>query len=192
MGVVYVETKPDATETTPEGGKTHQVSETLISLATIQSALGSQFQITGLMLGEAQDLSLLLRSGALPATISIVEERTVGPSLGQENIRLGVLSIEVGLALVVLAMLLYYSVFGIIANIALLINVILLVAILSMIGATLTLPGMAGIVLTVGMAVDANVLSLSGSERSCAMGCRRMAPSMVGLIEHLRRLLMRI
>lgn len=165
MGVVYVESKPtepthkQASDGTPANNAfEHHVSETLISLATIQSALGSQFQITGLTIAEAQDLSLLLRSGALPATISIVEERTVGPSLGQENIRLGVISIEVGLALVVIAMLIYYSVFGIIANIALLINVILLVAILSMIGATLTLPGMAGIVLTVGMAVDANVL----------------------------------
>jgi preprotein translocase subunit SecD len=114
--------------------------------------------VTGLSLNEAQDLSLLLRAGALPAAITIVEERTVGPSLGKENIRLGVISILVGLGLVVFTMLIYYSVFGLIANLALLINVILLVAILSMIGATLTLPGMAGIVLTVGMAVDANVL----------------------------------
>lgn len=157
MGVIYVESHPEesADENAPP---TISVSETLISLATIQSALGSQFQVTGLNIAEAQDLALLLRSGALPATINIVEERTVGPSLGQENIRLGIISIEVGMALVIVSMLLYYSVFGLIANIALFVNVVLLVAILSMIGATLTLPGMAGIVLTVGMAVDANVL----------------------------------
>lgn len=152
MAVLYIETKPE------EGSKTLRTNEMLISIATIQSALGSQFQITGLSLSEAQDLSLLLRAGALPSSISIVEERTVGPSLGQENIRMGVMSIEVGMGLVLLVMLVYYSVFGIIANLALLINVVLLLALLSIMGATLTLPGMAGIVLTVGMAVDANVL----------------------------------
>lgn len=158
MGVVYLETKTEHEEVNGQMVKKNRVIEKLISLATIQTALGSQFQITGLSLQEAQDLSLLLRAGALPAAITIVEERTVGPSLGQQNIHLGIVSIIVGLALVVFMMLIYYSVFGIIANIALLINVVLLVAILSMIGATLTLPGMAGIVLTVGMAVDANVL----------------------------------
>jgi preprotein translocase subunit SecD len=101
---------------------------------------------------------LLSRAGALPATATIVEERTVGPSLGQENIQMGVISIIVGMSLVLLAMLIYYRTFGLIADIALMINVVLLIAILSLIGATLTLPGMAGIVLTVGMAVDANVL----------------------------------
>lgn len=158
MGVVYIESKVEQQNIAGHHVKNLKKTEVLISLATIQSALGSQFQVTGLSLGEAQDLALLLRAGALPATISIVEERTVGPSLGQHNIRLGILSIEVGFALVVLAMIAYYSVFGLIANIALFINVILLIAILSIIGATLTLPGMAGIVLTVGMAVDANVL----------------------------------
>lgn len=158
MGVVYIETKTDQEMVNGQVVKKNRVSETLISIATIQSALGSQFQITGLTLAEAQDLSLLLRAGALPSTITIVEERTVGPSLGQENIRLGVISIAVGMGLVLLTMLVYYSVFGIIANFALMINVVLLIAILSLVGATLTLPGMAGIVLTVGMAVDANVL----------------------------------
>jgi preprotein translocase subunit SecD len=158
MGVVYIETKTDQSVVDGEVVRTHRTIETLISHATIQSALGSRFQITGLSIVEAQNLALLLRSGALPATISIVEERTVGPSLGQENIRLGVMSIVIGMSLVVVAMLLYYSVFGLIADLALAINVVLLIAILSLIGATLTLPGMAGIVLTVGMAVDANVL----------------------------------
>lgn len=158
LAVVYIESKTMQETVDGQQVKKNKTTEMLISIATIQSALGSQFQITGLSLTEAQDLSLLLRAGALPATISIVEERTVGPSLGQENIRLGLISIEVGLGLVVLAMLVYYSVFGIIANLALIINVILLISILSVLGATLTLPGMAGIVLTVGMAVDANVL----------------------------------
>ncbi|MBI2792101.1 MAG: protein translocase subunit SecD [Gammaproteobacteria bacterium] len=158
LGVVYKETKTDQEMVNGELVKKNHTSEVLISIATIQSALGSQFQITGLSHTEAQDLALLLRAGALPAAITIVEERTVGPSLGQENIRLGIISIAVGLGLVVVAMLVYYSVFGIIANLALLINVVLLIAILSLVGATLTLPGMAGIVLTVGMAVDANVL----------------------------------
>jgi preprotein translocase subunit SecD len=158
MAVVYIESKIEQSLDDGEVKKTLRTDETLINLATIRSALGSNFQITNLGLAQAQDLSLLLRSGALPATISIVEERTVGPSLGQENIRLGVISVQVGLALVMLAMLLYYHVFGLIANIALVINIILLLATLSLLGATLTLPGIAGIVLTVGMAVDANVL----------------------------------
>lgn len=158
LAVVYIESKTEHENVDGQVVKKNKIHETLISIATIQSALGSNFQITGFTLPEAQDLSLLLRAGALPASIQIVEERTVGPSLGQENIRLGILSIQVGLGLVVVGMMLYYSVFGLIANLALLINVILLVAILSLMGATLTLPGMAGIVLTVGMAVDANVL----------------------------------
>lgn len=158
MGVVYMESKNTQEEVNGQMVKTNRTSETLISIATIQSALGSQFQITGLSLAEATDLALLLRAGALPASITIVEERTVGPSLGAENIRLGIMSILIGMGLVVVVMIAYYSVFGFIANLALTINVVLLIAILSIIGATLTLPGMAGIVLTVGMAVDANVL----------------------------------
>lgn len=155
MAVVFIETKVD---TLDEGTKKIRTKETLVSLARINSALGSSFQITGLDVAQAQDLSLYLRAGALPATISIVEERTVGPSLGQENIQLGMMSIAMGLSLVLIVMLLYYSVFGLIADVALCLNVILLVAVLSLIGATLTLPGIAGIVLTVGMAVDANIL----------------------------------
>lgn len=155
MAVVFIESKMDQA---PGNTKKIQTKETLVSLARIHSALGNNFQITGLNVAEAQDLSLYLRAGALPATISIVEERTVGPSLGQENIRLGMMSIAMGLSAVLIVMLLYYSVFGLIADIALCINVVLLVAVLSLMGATLTLPGIAGIVLTVGMAVDANIL----------------------------------
>jgi preprotein translocase subunit SecD len=125
----------------------------------IQSALGAQFQITGLdNPAESSELALMLRAGALAAPITFVEERTVGPSLGAENIRLGMKSVQVGLALVVVFMILYYRVFGIAAVIALSGNLVLLVGIMSLLGATLTLPGIAGIVLTVGMAVDANVL----------------------------------
>jgi preprotein translocase subunit SecD len=146
MAVLYIENKDNRT------------TETVISLATIQSVLGSQFQITGLTQSEARDLALLLRSGALPAPVDFVEERIVGPSMGQENIQMGMLSVSVGLLLVLVFMALYYRGFGLIANAALLANLVLLLAIMSIIGATLTLPGIAGIVLTLGMAVDANVL----------------------------------
>ncbi len=146
MGVVYREV---------QGQK---VQESVISLATIQSPLGNQFQITGLSFEESRDLALLLRSGALPAPVSIIEESIVGPSMGQENIRMGFFSVSVGLLAVLVFMAIYYSLFGLIADIALLANLILLVALMSIIGATLSLPGIAGIVLTLGMAVDANVL----------------------------------
>ncbi|HCA76567.1 MAG TPA: protein translocase subunit SecD [Alteromonas sp.] len=134
--------------------------EEVINVATIRGQFASNFQITGLdSPKEARDLSLLLRAGALIAPIQIVEERTVGPSLGQENIDLGMQAIIWGLALVMVFMLVYYKAFGIVADIALGLNLVMIVGIMSMIpGATLTLPGMAGIVLTVGMAVDANVL----------------------------------
>ncbi len=146
MGVIYSEVKD------------HKTTESLISLATIESALGNNFQITGLGVEEARDLALLLRAGALPAPVSIVADNIVGPSMGQENIQMGMISVAVGLGLVLIFMAVYYSVFGIIADIALLANLVLLLAIMSLIGATLTLPGIAGIVLTLGMAVDANVL----------------------------------
>jgi len=133
----------------------------LINVATIQGALGYRFRITGLGLGEARDLALLLRAGALKVPMYIVEERTVGASLGDDNIKAGGLSMVLGLSLVLLFMLGYYRMFGLAANIALTANIILLVAVMSVLGATLTLPGIAGIVLTIGMAVDANVLIFS-------------------------------
>ena len=133
--------------------------KSIISLATIQTALGNQFRITGLdSPNESSELALLLRAGSLAAPIYFVEERTIGPSLGQENIDLGVKSVQIGLFLVLIFMLVYYRVFGLFANVALTINLVLLIAVMSMLSATLTLPGIAGIVLTVGMAVDANVL----------------------------------
>jgi preprotein translocase subunit SecD len=147
-----------------------------LTAPVIQSALGAAFQITGLdSPAEASELALMLRAGALAAPITFVEERTVGPSLGAENIALGVKSVQIGLALVVIFMILYYRVFGVAAVIALTTNLILLVACMSLLGATLTLPGIAGIVLTVGMAVDANVLIFARIREELA---RRMSPQM--------------
>lgn len=165
MAVLFVERKPKTTYELVDGVETPKtiqvVEKSIISLATIQSTLGSSFRITGLESAEASELALLLRAGALAAPMFFVEERTVGPSLGQENIEMGVNSVLAGLALVLVAMVLFYRLFGMVANIALLANLVILVAMMSIIGATLTLPGIAGIVLTVGMAVDANVLIFS-------------------------------
>ena len=164
MAVVFIESRPE-TITTVEQGKTVkkvQMVETreVINQATIQSALGQNFRITGLDSPmESSELALLLRAGALAAPMYYVEERTVGPSLGQQNIADGLNSLLVGFVIVLLFMAAYYRVFGLIADMALTMNLVLLVACMSLIpGATLSLPGMAGIVLTVGMAVDANVL----------------------------------
>jgi preprotein translocase subunit SecD len=167
MGVLFIERKYRTRYEVQEDGsevaiKVPYDEKKLLTAPVIQSALGAQFQITGLDSPlEASELALMLRAGALAAPISFVEERTVGPSLGAENIRLGVKSVQYGLALVVLFMVVYYRVFGVAAVIALSCNLMLLVAFMSIIGATLTLPGIAGIVLTVGMAVDANVLIFS-------------------------------
>ncbi len=159
MAIVYVENKVTDKWVNGLMTKVRSHQEHVISIATIHSALANSFQITGLNApGEAQNLALLLRAGALPATVSIVEERTLGPKLGADNIHKGVLSVEIGMLIVIIFMALYYRVFGLIADLALMINLVLLVALLSMLGMTLTLPGIAGIVLTVGMAVDANVL----------------------------------
>ncbi len=159
MAIVYVETKNTIqTVNGVEKRVTHR-EERVISAPVIQNALGNNFQITGLADSkEASNLALLLRAGALPAAIYPIEERTVGPTLGKENIRRGIISLEVGMGLILILMLVYYRLFGLIADIALFLNLVLLSALLSMIDATLTLPGIAGIVLTVGMAVDANVL----------------------------------
>ncbi len=152
MAVIYVETKND------KNG--HPIADAkIISAPSIQSALGSQFQITGLSsYQEANDLALLLRAGALAAPVNIIEEVTIGPSLGETNITQGVISLIIGSLLVFAFMLYYYRGMGVIANLALILNIWIIMAILSLLGATLTLPGIAGIVLTVGMAVDANVL----------------------------------
>ena len=164
LAVLFVEQKSKSELVTDADGKsiieqTTYIEKNIISLATIQAVLGTSFRITGVgSPQEASELALFLRAGALAAPMKFVEERTVGPSLGKENIELGMKSIMMGLALVVLFMTFYYRVFGIAANISLLINLVLITGIMSLLGATLTLPGIAGIVLTVGMAVDANVL----------------------------------
>lgn len=159
MATVYVEVKSTPQMVNGKQTINYQTKRTIINVATIQSALGANFQITGLASqNEARTLALLLRAGALPAPVTIIEERQVGPSLGQQNIHMGVLSVEVGMGLVVIFMALYYGLMGLIADLALAMNLVLIVALLSLLGATLTLPGIAGIVLTVAMAVDANVL----------------------------------
>lgn len=159
MATVFIEYEP-LKEATAEGKIQFEKKERVINVATIQARLGNSFRITGLdSPKEARDLALLLRAGALIAPIQIVEERTVGPSLGQQNIDQGTDAIMLGFLLVLAFMLLYYKGFGIVANVALAANLVLIIGVMSLIpGATLTLPGMAGIVLTVGMAVDANVL----------------------------------
>ena len=167
LGVLFVEQKTKSELVTNSLGEsvieqTTYIEKNIISLATVQAVLGTSFRITGVGTpAEASELALLLRAGALAAPMKFVEERTVGPSLGKENIELGMKSILIGFALVVLFMAVYYRVFGIAANISLIINLVLITGIMSLLGASLTLPGMAGIVLTVGMAVDANVLIFS-------------------------------
>ena len=164
MGVLFIEYRNDVDYITDDNGNeiavTEQVADKkVINLATIQGALGVSFRITGVgSQYEAQELALLLRAGALAAPMTFVEERTVGPSLGAENIAAGITSVQIGLILVMVFMLVYYRLFGLFANISLMANLIILTAAMSTIGATLTLPGIAGIVLTLGMAVDANVL----------------------------------
>ena len=159
MGVVFIEDKFEFRDVDGERKRFRTTESEVINVATIRDQLSKRFHITGLdSTREARDLALLLRAGALRAPMVIVEERTVGPSLGQENIDRGFLSVVVGFVLVLLFMAFYYKVFGLVANIALTLNLVLMVAILSIFQATLTLPGIAGIVLTVGMAVDANVL----------------------------------
>jgi preprotein translocase subunit SecD len=159
MAVVFIEYKNETRIVNGEKVRHKEKVEKVISVATIQGVFSKRFQTTGLdSPQEARNLSLLLRAGALAAPVDIVEERTVGPSLGQDNIDKGMMSFLVGFALVVFFMAVYYKIFGMIANAALAFNVVIVVAILSMLQATLTLPGIAGIILTVGMSVDANVL----------------------------------
>lgn len=158
MAVVFIEQKRDAVERDGVIRDVTRTEERVISVATIRGVFSNRFMITGLEPLEARDLALLLRAGSLAAPIFKVEERTIGPSLGQENIERGMQAVGIGFLLVVLFMALYYRVFGLIANLALLANLVLVIALLSMLQAALTLPGIAGIVLTVGMAVDANVL----------------------------------
>ena len=159
MAVVFIEYKVETRLVDGQKVRHKEKVEKVISVATIRDSFSKRFQTTGLdNTTEARNLSLLLRAGALAAPVDIIEERTVGPSLGQDNIDQGLISVVVGLALVLVFMAFYYKVFGLVANFALAFNLVIIIAVLSMLQATLTLPGIAGIVLTVGMAVDANVL----------------------------------
>ena len=176
LGVLFVEQKTKTSYRLDSEGKKIPVYESIetkeiISLATIRAALGVQFRITGLdSPQESSELALLLRAGALAAPMRFVEERTVGPSLGEENIKAGILSMELGMALVLLFTFYYYRLFGLAANLALGTNIVLIVAFMSILSASLTLPGIAGIVLTVGMAIDANVLIFSRIKEELKQG----------------------
>ena len=175
LGVLFIEYKTKLEKSFDDNGELVLtpipfVEKNIISLATVQAQLGKQFRITGLEQRESSELALLLRAGALAAPMYIVEERTIGPSLGADNIELGVKSVTLGMILVLLFMLVIYRGFGVFANVALAMNLVLLVAFMSLMGATLTLPGIAGIVLTVGMAVDANVLIFSRIREELASG----------------------
>ena len=162
MAVLFVEKKSSAEQVGGIVSVKNYYEKRVISLATIQSALANQFRITGLdSPAEASELALLLRAGALAAPMNFVEEGTIGPSLGADNIELGINSLILGLSLVLIFMIFYYKVFGLLANLAVVLNLILIASIMSILSATLTLPGIAGIVLTIGMAVDANVLIFS-------------------------------
>lgn len=186
MGVLFIERRVRTAEDRGSDALRVAIGEKydqkkIISLATIRSALGSRFQIEGLdSIEESTELALLLRAGALSAPLEFVEERTVGPSLGRENIRKGMMSVIVGLSLVLLFMLLWYRGFGVAANTALLFNLLMLLAVMSLLSATLTLPGIAGIVLTVGMAVDANVLIYSRIKEEIKRGLNTQSAIFVG------------
>ena len=171
MGVLFIENKVETQIIDGEKVKQRTEIREVINTATIQERLSKRFQITGLdSPREARDLALLLRAGALAVPIEIVEERTVGPSMGRDNIAQGFRSVVAGFVLVLVFMALYYRAFGMVANVALLLNLVMIVAVLSMLQATLTLPGIAGIVLTVGMAVDANVLIFERIREELAIG----------------------
>ncbi len=171
MGVVFIEDKYEFVEKDGEQKRIKTTESRVINVATIRDQLSKRFHITGLdSTREARELALLLRAGALRAPMVIVEERTVGPSLGKENIAKGFKSVVIGFVAVLIFMAVYYKVFGLVANIALTLNLVLIVAILSKMQATLTLPGIAGIVLTVGMAVDANVLIFERIREELRMG----------------------
>ena len=171
MAVVFIEHKESSKMVNGKRERTTRKIEEVINVATIQGVFSKRFQITGLDDGnEARNLALLLRAGALAAPIRIIEERTIGPSLGADNIAQGLNSVIIGMACVLAFMLFWYRGFGLVANVALLVNLVLIVAVLSMLQATLTLPGIAGIVLTVGMAVDANVLIFERIREEIAVG----------------------
>ena len=170
MSTVFIETRREAVKVGDQIEYRDIKSEEIINTATIQGIFKSRFQISGLRPGEAHDLALLLRAGALAAPVFKIDERTIGPSLGQDNIDQGFNAIKIGFLAVILFMAVYYRAFGLIANVALFSNLVFIVAMLSFLQASLTLPGIAGIVLTVGMAVDANVLIFERIREELAAG----------------------
>jgi preprotein translocase subunit SecD len=172
MGVVYVERVVDTKMVDGKEVRVPKITQEVINYATINGVFGKNFQTTGLgSAKEASDLALLLKGGALAAPTDIVEERVIGASLGQDNIEKGFKAVILGLALVLLAAAIYYKLFGLVADIALFFNLVILIAIMSMIGVTLTMPGVAGIVLTLGMAIDANVLICERVREELRNGC---------------------
>lgn len=181
MAVVFIEDRYEDKEIDGETKRIKKTEKRVINIATIRDQLSKRFQITGLdSTREARDLALLLRAGALRAPMIIIEERTVGPSLGQENIDKGFLSVMIGFVAVLVFMAFYYKTFGLVADIALTLNLVLIVAVLSLLQATLTLPGIAGIVLTVGMAVDANVLIFERIKEELRIGSTPQAAIFAG------------
>ena len=170
MSTVFIETRRETRIVNGEEVSRLIKTEEIINTATIRGIFKDRFQITGLTPAEARDLALLLRAGALAAPVFKVEERTIGPSLGKDNIERGFEAVVVGFMLVVIFMVVYYRWFGLIANVALFSNLVFIVALLSLLQASLTLPGIAGIVLTVGMAVDANVLIFERIREELANG----------------------
>jgi preprotein translocase subunit SecD len=158
MAVVYIEKRSEVSDVNGKKVTRYITDEKVINDATIQGVFGNAFRISGMTAGESRDLSLLLRAGSLSVPIYPIDERTIGPSLGKENIERGRNALLIGMAAVFVFMFLYYHVFGLVADVVLLANVVLLTALYSLFGGVLTLPGIAGIILTVGVAVDANVL----------------------------------
>jgi preprotein translocase subunit SecD len=170
MSTVFIETKREAVTRNGVTEYRRVKTEEIINTATIRGVFKDRFQTTGLNPTEARDLALLLRAGALAAPVYKIDERTIGPNLGQDNIDRGFRAVQIGFLAVIVFMALYYRWFGMIANVALLSNVVFIVALLSLLQASLTLPGIAGIVLTVGMAVDANVLIFERIREELAAG----------------------
>ena len=170
MAVVFIEYETEIRVVDGEETIVSRPVEEVINVATIQEPFGRNFQITGLTSSEARNLSLLLKAGALKAPMQIIEERTIGPSLGQESVDMGFISVMLGFGMVMIFMFMRYNLFGLIANVALIFNMIILISLLSLLQATLTLPGIAGIVLTLGMAVDANVLIFERIREEIANG----------------------
>jgi preprotein translocase subunit SecD len=181
LATLYVETRPSEHTIDGKTTTTYKTEKRVINAATITTALGNSFRITGMTnIDAASNLALLLRAGALPVPIHIIQERTIGPSLGQQNIDTGLLSVEIGFGAVVFFMALYYRGFGLMADAALGMNLLLIVAIMSLLGGVLTLPGIAGMVLTVGMAVDANVLIFERIREELRLGSSTQAAIFTG------------